>query len=121
MVLYPVLMKSEYFAAVTVAIIATILTMGFTSTIYGQANMTGGNMTGGNMTGGNMTGGNMTAGNATTAGGGDGGDNGDDDNGDDNGGDDGEDDGEGGGIQLAYLKGFLPSNFEELISNLITI
>ena len=92
MVLYPVLMKSEYFAAVTVAIIATILTMGFTSTIYGQANMTGGNMTGGNMTGGNMT-----AGNATTAGGGDGGDNGDDDNGDDNGGDDGEDDGEGGG------------------------
>jgi hypothetical protein len=86
MVLYPVIMKSEYFAAVTVAIIATILTMGFTSTIYGQANMTGGNMTGGN----------MTAGNATTASGADGGDNGDDDNGDDNGGDDGEDDGEGG-------------------------
>jgi hypothetical protein len=81
-VLYAVMMKSEYFAAVTVAVIATILTMGFTSTIYGQANMTGGSMAGGN----------MTAGNATTASGGDGGDNGDDDNGDDDG-DDGEDGG----------------------------
>lgn len=90
MVLYTIMMKSEYFAAVTVAIIATILTMGFTSTIYGQANMTGGTMAGGNMTGGNMT-----AGNATAASGADGGDNGDDDNGDDNG-DDGEDDGEDG-------------------------
>ena len=77
-------MKSEYFATVTVGVIATILTIGFASTIYGQTNMTAGNMTAGN----------MTAGDTTSSGGGDGGDDGDDD---DNGGDGGEDDGEGGG------------------------
>jgi hypothetical protein len=75
-------MNSEYFAMVT-GVIATILTIGFASTIYGQTNMTAGNMTAGN----------MTAGDTTSSGGEDGGDNGDDDNGSD----DGEDDGEGGG------------------------
>jgi uncharacterized membrane protein YgcG len=82
-------MNSEYFATVTMGVIATILTIGFTSTIYGETNMTAGNMTAGNMTAGNMT-----AGDTTSSGGGDGGDDGDDD---DNGGDGGEDDGEGGG------------------------
>jgi hypothetical protein len=72
-------MNSGYFAMVTVGVIATILTIGFASTIYGQTNMTAGNMTAGNMTAGNMT-----AGDTTSSGGGDGGD-------------DGEDDGEGGG------------------------
>jgi hypothetical protein len=86
-------MNSEYFATVTVGVIATILTIGLASTIYGQTNMTAGNMTAGNMTAGNMTAGNMTAGDTTSSGGGDGGDDGDDDNGSD----DGEDDGEGGG------------------------
>jgi hypothetical protein len=65
-------MNSEYFAMVT-GVIATILTIGFASTIYGQTI--------------------MTAGDTTSSGGEDGGDNGDDDNGSD----DGEDDGEGGG------------------------
>jgi hypothetical protein len=81
-------MNSGYFAMVTVGVIATILTIGFASTIYGQTNMTAGNMTAGNMTAGNMT-----AGDTTSSVGGDGGDDGDDDNGSD----DGEDDGEGGG------------------------
>jgi hypothetical protein len=81
-------MNSGYFAMVTVGVIATILTIGFASTIYGQTNMTAGNMTAGNMTAGNMT-----AGDTTSSGGGDGGDDGDEDNGSD----DGEDDGEGGG------------------------
>ena len=72
-------MKSEYFATVTVGVIATILTIGFASTIYGQTNMTAGN---------------MTAGDTTSSGGGEGGDDGDDDNGSDDGEDD---DGEGGG------------------------
>jgi hypothetical protein len=71
-------MNSGYFAMVTVGVIATILTIGFASTIYGQTNMTAGN---------------MTAGDTTSSGGGDGGDDGDEDNGSD----DGEDDGEGGG------------------------
>ncbi|MGH9965040.1 MAG: hypothetical protein ACRD5E_09485 [Nitrososphaeraceae archaeon] len=76
-------MNSGYFAMVTVGVIATILTIGFASTIYGQTNMTAGNMTAGN----------MTAGDTTSSGGGEGGDDGDEDNGSD----DGEDDGEGGG------------------------
>jgi hypothetical protein len=76
-------MKREILTAFGIGIIASILVVGLTSSIYGQANMTGGNMTGGNMTGGNMTGGNMT-----TASGGDGED-GEDDNGQD------DDDGEG--------------------------
>jgi hypothetical protein len=80
---YSFTMKREILTAFGIGIIASILVVGLTSSIYGQANMTGGNMTGGNMTGGNMTGGNLT-----TASGGDGGD-GEDDNGQD------DDDGEG--------------------------
>jgi uncharacterized protein YjbI with pentapeptide repeats len=80
---YSFTMKREILTAFGIGIIASILVVGLTSSIYGQANMTGGNMTGGNLTGGNLTGGNLT-----TASGGDGGD-GEDDNGQD------DDDGEG--------------------------
>jgi uncharacterized protein YjbI with pentapeptide repeats len=80
---YSFTMKREILTAFGIGIIASILVVGLTSSIYGQANMTGGNMTGGNMTGGNLTGGNLT-----TASGGDGED-GEDDNGQD------DDDGEG--------------------------
>jgi hypothetical protein len=48
-------MKSQLFVAIGVALVASVLATGLTSTIYAQSNMTGGNMTGGNMTGGNMT------------------------------------------------------------------
>jgi uncharacterized protein YjbI with pentapeptide repeats len=80
---YSFTMKREILTAFGIGIIASILVVGLTSSIYGQANMTGGNMTGGNLTGGNLTGGNLT-----TASGGDGED-GEDDNGQD------DDDGEG--------------------------
>jgi uncharacterized protein YjbI with pentapeptide repeats len=85
---YSFTMKREILTAFGIGIIASILVVGLTSSIYGQANMTGGNLTGGNLTGGNLTGGNLTGGNLTTASGGDGGD-GEDDNGQD------DDDGEG--------------------------
>jgi hypothetical protein len=84
------LMKNQILMALGVAIVASVLVTGLTSSIYAQSNMTGGNMTGGNMTGGNMTGGNMTGGMST-----DGGDNGDGDNGDGGDGSDGQDDDEG--------------------------
>jgi hypothetical protein len=75
---YSFTMKREILTAFGIGIIASILVVGLTSSIYGQANMTGGNLTGGNLTGGNLT----------TASGGDGED-GEDDNGQD------DDDGEG--------------------------
>jgi hypothetical protein len=67
------LMKSQIFAAIGVAIVASVLVTGLVSTINAQSNMTGGNMTGGNMS--------MPAG-TTSDGGGDG-DDGDGDGGDD--------------------------------------
>ena len=73
---YSFTMKREILTAFGIGIIASILVVGLTSSIYGQANLTGGNLTGGNL---------------TTASGGDGGDgeDGEDDNGED------DDDGEG--------------------------
>jgi hypothetical protein len=77
-------MKNQILMALGVAIVASVLVTGLTSSIYAQSNMTGGNMTGGNMTGGNMT--------TTSDGGGDGSDDGsgdDDGEGEDNEGDEG--------------------------------
>jgi hypothetical protein len=71
-------MNREIFTALGIGIIATVLVVGLTSSIYGQANMTGGNVTGGNVTGGNVT---STDANAP----GDDGDDGDDGNDDNNG------------------------------------
>ena len=69
------LMKNQILMALGVAIVASVLVTGLTSSIYAQSNMTGGNMTGGMST--------------------DGGDNGDGDNGDGGDGSDGQDDDEG--------------------------
>jgi hypothetical protein len=82
------LMKNQIFAAIGVAIVASVLMTGIASIIYAQSNMTGGNMTGGNMTGGNVS---LPSG----IGGGDEGD-GDGDDGGDGGDGDGGDDGEDG-------------------------
>ena len=45
-------MKSQIFAAIGVAIVASILVTGLASTINAQSNMTGGNMTGATSTDG---------------------------------------------------------------------
>jgi hypothetical protein len=42
-------MKNQILMALGVAIVASVLVTGLTSSIYAQSNMTGGNMTGGNM------------------------------------------------------------------------
>ena len=63
-------MKSQIIAAIGFVVVASVLVIGLTSSVFGQGNMTEGNMTGGimegNMTGGmmegNMTGWNMTNG-----------------------------------------------------------
>ena len=58
-------MKSQIIAAIGFVVVASVLVIGLTSSVFGQRNMTGGMMEG-NMTGGimegNMTGWNMTNG-----------------------------------------------------------
>ena len=57
------LMNNQFFVAIGVAVVASVLMTGLASTINAQSNMTGANMTGANMTGANMTGANMTGAN----------------------------------------------------------
>ena len=59
-------MNNQFFVAIGVAVVASVLMAGLASTINAQSNMTGGNMTGGNMTGGNMS---MPSGTASDGGG----------------------------------------------------
>ena len=80
-------MNNQFFVAIGVAVVASVLMTGLASTINAQSNMTGANMTGANMTGANMTGANMTGANMSmpsgTTGDGGGGDDGDGDGGGD--------------------------------------
>ena len=83
-------MNNQFFVAIGVAVVASVLMTGLASTVNAQSNMTGANMTGANMTGANMTGANMSMPSGTTGDGG-GGDDGDGDSGSvGDGGEDGE-------------------------------
>ena len=63
-------MNNQFFVAIGVAVVASVLMTGLASTINAQSNMTGANMTGANMTGANMTGVNMSMPSGTTGDGG---------------------------------------------------
>lgn len=88
------LIKSEYFAAVTVVLFTTILATGLASAIYGKTNTTGGN---------------TTAVIASTTNWGDGGDN-DDNNDNEDDGEDEENEGEGCGPNQPIWTVFFTQN-----------